>query len=74
MDVENLQDHHRSHARLFQFVSGQFIDEIQGDFSNWTSPENLSTLAPPKNASTGPPYFEKDLSMATEGEEIFQIL
>ena len=29
--------------------------EIQGVFFNWASPENVSTLAPPKNASTGPP-------------------
>ena len=29
--------------------------EIQGGFFNWASPENVSRLAPPKNASTGPP-------------------
>ena len=27
----------------------------QGVFLNWPSPENVSRLAPPKNASTGPP-------------------
>ena len=28
---------------------------IQGDFFNWPSPENVSRLAPPKFAWTGPP-------------------
>ena len=28
---------------------------IQGDFFNWDSPENVSRLAPPKFAWTGPP-------------------
>ena len=43
---------------------------IQGDFFNWASPENVSRLAPPKIASTGPPYFEKVLSMVAERGEI----
>ena len=37
---------------------------------NWASPENVSRLAPPKNALTGPPQFEKVLSMAAERGEI----
>ena len=44
--------------------------KIQGDFFNWASPENVSRLAPPKNASTGPPYFEKVLSNAGERGDI----
>ena len=28
---------------------------LQGDFFNWPSPENVSRLAPPKFAWTGPP-------------------
>ena len=44
--------------------------EIQGGFFNWASPENVSRLAPPKNASTGPPCFGKVLSMAAEKGEI----
>ena len=46
--------------------------DIQGDFFNWASPENISRLAPPKNALTGPspPHFEKVLSMAAERGEI----
>ena len=28
---------------------------IQGDYFNWASPANISRLAPPKNALTGPP-------------------
>ena len=28
---------------------------IQRDFFNWTSPENVSRLAPPKFAWSGPP-------------------
>ena len=44
--------------------------DIQGDFFNWASPENVSRLAPPKNALTGPPQFEKVLSMAAERGEI----
>ena len=28
---------------------------VQGDFFNWDSPENVSRLAPPKFAWTGPP-------------------
>ena len=43
---------------------------IQGGFFNWASPENVSRLAPPKNASTGPPYFKKVLSMVAERGEI----
>ena len=39
-------------------------------FFNWASPENVSRLAPPKNALTGPPHFEKVLSMAAERGEI----
>ena len=31
------------------------ISHIQGDFFNWASPENVSRLAPPKFAWTGPP-------------------
>ena len=30
-------------------------EKIQGDFFNWPPPENVSRLAPPKNAWTGPP-------------------
>ena len=30
---------------------------IQGDFFNWASPENVSRLAPPKFAWTGPPLI-----------------
>ena len=47
---------------------------MQGDFFNWASPENVSTLVPPKNASTGPPYFEKVLSMAAGRGEISNTL
>ena len=43
---------------------------LQGDFFNWASPENVPRLAPLKNASTGPPYFEKVLSMAAGRGEI----
>ena len=43
---------------------------VQGDFFNWASPENVSRLAPPKNALTAPPHFEKVLSMAAERGEI----
>ena len=39
-------------------------------FFNWVSPANVSRLAPPKNALTGPPHFEKVLSMAAERGEI----
>ena len=46
------------------------ILNIQGDFFNWASPENVPRLAPLKNASTGPPYFEKVLSMAAGRGEI----
>ena len=31
------------------------LQDIQGDFFNWPPPENVSRLAPPKNAWTGPP-------------------
>ena len=47
-----------------------FVYVIQGDFFNWAPPENVSRLAPPKNALTGPPQFEKVLSMAAERGEI----
>ena len=43
-------------------------------FFNWASPENVFRLALPKNASTGPPYFEKVLSMAAGREEISNTL
>ena len=43
---------------------------LQGDFFNWASPENVSRLAPLKNALTGPPQFEKVLSMAAGRGEI----
>ena len=46
------------------------LNQLQGDFFNWASPENVSRLAPPKNALTGPPQFEKVLSMAAERGEI----
>ena len=29
--------------------------QLQGVFINWPVPENISTLAPHQNASTGPP-------------------
>ena len=47
-----------------------YAPDIQGDFFNWASPENVPRLAPLKNASTGPPYFEKVLSMAAGRGEI----
>ena len=54
-----------------QILSRASIDSIvQGDFFNWASPENVSRLAPPKTALTGPPHFEKVLSMAAERGEI----
>ena len=34
---------------------GLVVKHIQGDFFNWPSPENVSRLAPPKFAWTGPP-------------------
>ena len=46
------------------------VVDLQGDFFNWASPENVSRLAPPKNALTGLPHFEKVLSMAAERGEI----
>ena len=49
---------------------GRYVTDLQGGFFNWASPENVSRLAPPKNASTGPPYFKKVLSMAAERGEI----
>ena len=33
----------------------QFPKFVQGDFFNWASPENVSRLAPPKFAWSGPP-------------------
>ena len=41
-----------------QFLYSKFhglLKLIQGDFFNWASPENVSRLAPPKFAWTGPP-------------------
>ena len=32
-----------------------YLYHIQGVFFNWSPPKNVSRLAPPKNASTGPP-------------------
>jgi len=49
---------------------GRYVTDLQGGFFDWASPENVSRLAPPKNASTGPPYFKKVLSMAAERGEI----
>ena len=37
-----------------KFKVRKYVVEIQGDFFNWASPENVSRLPPPKNASTGP--------------------
>ena len=37
------------------FTLGQVAILKQGGFFNWPSPENVSRLAPPKNASTGLP-------------------
>ena len=34
---------------------GRYAPKVQGDFFNWASPENVSRLAPPKFAWTGPP-------------------
>ena len=39
-------------ASIFEFI-------VQGGFFNWPSPENVSRLAPPQNASTGPPLLYK---------------
>ena len=45
--------------------------KIQGNFFNWASPENVSTLPPPHKSLDWPPLqFEKVLSMAAEKEEI----
>ena len=49
---------------------GDVVKKVEGDFFNWASPENVSRLAPPQNASTGPPCFGKVLSMAAEKGEI----
>ena len=52
------------------------MENVQGDFFNWASPENVSRLFPTKNALTArppplpPPVFEKVLSMAAERGEI----
>ena len=44
----------------FQFSSWhQLLMANTGWFFNWASPENVSRLAPPKNASTGPPLLWK---------------
>ena len=52
-------------------LTNENIYYIQGVFFNWAFPENVSRLAPPKNALTGPPlHFEKVLSMAAERGEI----
>ena len=32
-----------------------YDNHLQGDFFNWASPENVSRLAPPKFAWSGPP-------------------
>ena len=37
------------------FGSLYFYCIVQGDFINWASPENVSRLAPPKFAWSGPP-------------------
>ena len=44
--------------------------EVQGDFFNWASPENVSRLAPPKMPQLAPPTLKKIQSMATERGEI----
>ena len=44
-----------------------------GFFFNWASPENVSRLAPPKNASTGPPYFKKYGGWERGDSEYFNI-
>ena len=42
--------------QLFELGNADARGElIQGDFFNWPSPENVSRLAPPKFAWTGPP-------------------
>ena len=38
-----------------ELTSKYTVRYIQGDFFNWPSPENVSRLAPPKFAWTGPP-------------------
>ena len=43
-----------SHEQTTPFFSHEPI-KIQGDFFNWASPENVSRLAPPKFAWSGPP-------------------
>ena len=63
---------YRSHGAgyLPQTSTSVMSSIVQGDFFNWASPENVPRLAPLKNASTGPPYFEKVLSMAAGRGEI----
>ena len=48
------------------------LNQLQGDFFNWASPENVSRLAPPKTPWLPHtlPHFEKVLSRAAEREEI----
>ena len=39
-------------------LTDSFINfNIQGDFFNWASPENVSRLAPPNLLGLGPPKF-----------------
>ena len=48
--------HDRSKRTIWsKLVEILAINIIQGDFFNWPSPENVSRLAPPKFAWTGPP-------------------
>ena len=53
-----LKNHNVPHLhpdfRIFMPVSRLPL-KIQGDFFNWASPENVSRLAPPKFAWSGPP-------------------
>ena len=35
--------------------AGDVVKKVEGDFFNWASPENVSRLAPPKFAWSGPP-------------------
>ena len=41
----------RTEMDITSFIS----TNVQGDFFNWASPENVSRLAPPKFAWSGPP-------------------
>ena len=40
---------------LGKYADAPDCTHVQGDFFNWPSPENVSRLAPPKFAWTGPP-------------------